>query len=463
MSALSSAWNFISPFLNFFSGKAPKEQVKITENQAALKIQRWYRSKQDEKKHELTKSNPLNLKAAQGVLFELDASKDKKKNLEFYNKQWNLVKEYATTLHPTHYVFTHSSSLSHGLFVDMATHLDLSISNPAFSRRWNLMKKMRPRGVAPNLFKNTEEYFKSEMCKKIQSGQEDDGYPNNAHLLSCDAYLDNDDIFESSFYFFKENTNCFKPDLKFSLEFFKKYIKNENLSKFAAKEFHSLLSSKSLSKKIPGRVYVIAIEKAHLQDKTKRYVFRAHPFGKVCSCNGSGENQGDFIKKLEEHQKGDLKKLCPLRDENGAITEFNPQYRILTGSLDKDPTRIVSSFDCLSSEIEREIKPNFWRIAQALKSCQRIEGLLLDTPKEQIVFALLRIHLDLSKYYSVSSTNRICKTELKIDPSSNDLYLKGLKEILRSKKEVFLEHKAYIEKHLSNEHLKFLTECGALI
>lgn len=463
MSVLRSAWNYISPYFNFFATKATSDQVTMTENQAALKIQRWYRLRQDEKKSELTKNNPLNLKAAQGVLFEIDACKDKKKISEFYDKQWDLVQKYAASLHPTHYVFAHSSSLSHGLFVDMATHLDVSISNPAFSRRWNLMKKMRPRGVAPNLFKNTEEYFKSDMCKKIQSGIEDDGYPNNAHLLSCDGYLKNDDIFESSFYFFKENTNCFKPDLKFSLEFFKKYIKNESLSEFASKEFHSLLSSKSLSKKIPGRVYVIAVEKSHLQDKTKRYVFRAHPFGKVCSCNGSGVSQEDFIKKLEQHQKGDLQTLCPVRHENGGIIEFNPQYRILTGSLDKDPTRIVSSFDCLSTEVEREIKPNFWRIAQVVKSCQRIEGLTLDTPKEQIVFALLRIHLDLSKYYSVSSTNRICRTELKIDQSLKDLYLKGLKEILRSKKEVFLEHKGYIEKHLSKEQLKFLTECGALI
>ena len=108
-------------------------------------------------------------------------------------------------------------------------------------------------------------------------------------------------IIERATDFFKQNGNIFNVDERFVKAFFKNYIKDSNIRTFAEQQYvqvtKKLLSSTTIGQ---GRVYLIAIPKKTLEDPNTCYVWRAHPFGPVCTCSHGSSKKGheQFIEIL---------------------------------------------------------------------------------------------------------------------------------------------------------------------
>ncbi|MEI8301562.1 MAG: DUF4116 domain-containing protein [Chlamydiota bacterium] len=377
---------------------------EISSSEAAIKIQRWLRSK-------LTRTHMNNTM----TVF--------KESHEDPEAAWKVLKIFADSLHGKYYVFAHSSSLEHGYLVDMATHLDPSIPHPGFSSRWDSTRNMRPQGVAPVLFQNISRYLESDLCKDINEKRADDGYPNNAHILSCDGFLDNEGYMESAYHFFQDNSSAFTANKEFIDSFFQKYIQNPAICMFAVTAWLKGAKEYKLSKNL-GRAYLIAIEKTTLQNEGTNYVWRSHAFGCVCNCIVGNESEHEkFIKTLEAHQDNRCIVMCP--------NHAHPQYRILTGNLEKDLTKKIFTFEALSDKT-KPYQEFYWHLAHVIKQCQRLESITINTPQEELLSILLRIRFTLNP--------------LKF--SSDTLYQIGLETILSSKKEIFLKHSDYLTKKL---------------
>ena len=394
----------------------------LTQAQAATKIQSWFRNKlvatdstlvkQAKSVMRLSKINPYNSYG--------DSAQEPSPAV-----RWEKLKKFATLLEKDHYVFAHSSSFAHSFFVDLRTHLSSKILFPTYSSRWNTHRNFRSKNT-PMPFKNITEYFKSNLCYRINAGSTTDDH--NQHLiLSCDGDLDNKQSHESAYHFFKQNSNISHAS-HLTDSFFKEHIQNADIRNFAMAYKRTIDASSPTT--TSGRVYLIAIPKKTLQDQKTCYVWRSHAYGKVCNHSSFWSiltfkaPHKEFIDVLDKHQKG-----------NTIFQMCQDQYRILAPNLDRDLTKKVFALDSLTESQEKTYKDSFWKLAILLKQVQRLESISSKTSKEDLVSILLRTRFDV-KHLAYTT------------PEMQKTYVKGISNILNSKKNLLMTHATYLQKNL---------------
>lgn len=346
------------------------------------------------------------------------------------DSQWEKVEAFAKKLKKDHYVFAHSSSYVDSLITGLQTHLDPSTLFPAFSSRWATQRKFRSH-FTPINYENTEKYFHSDLRKDIDRRIKNDHFPNNAQMLSCDAYLKNRQSAESAYFYFMNNQNF--NNLNFP-QFLKDYIKNPSICDFANTTYLKLRSLFNSTIIGQGRIYLIAIPKETLENEKTCYVWRSHPLGVVCSCYNTEthpQSHKGFIEVLKKHQDDVDEKIC----------KAYSQYRILAPNLDRDPTKQIFVLDSLTPCQETVFQVHFWDFATLLKQCQRLESISENTSKELLLSILLRTRFNID-----DSTFPI--SEKSYHKKGLTSYEKGLQEILKSKKAILKKHRKYLIEHL---------------
>lgn len=479
---ISFHFKLCEKILSLFKSKVPKHisnpapiskkphkvsrKLTPTESQAATKIQRWYRNK-------LVALDPALIKEAKNIMRVSENNSFKSYFKSCFtasdaDARWEKLQKFTTTssLTKDHYVFAHSSSFSHAVLTDMRTYLDSPILFPATSSRWDTYRKFRS-SKAPLTFKNVAHYFKSNLCKDINSGKTTDD--KNRHLIiSCDSYLGNKGQTESANYFFKSNSSWFSANSTFINSLFKEHIKNKDILSFAtSQDFNEVNTWRG-----QGRVYLIAIPKQTVAKQDSCYVWRSHAYGKVCPLYGKQPPSSDkeikeyhknFTEVLEKHQKGiSATPHCHLPAYFAAHT--HAQYRILADNLNVDLTAKVLALDSLNTTQEKNHKEFFWQLATLLKQCKRLESISKDTPKEDLVSILLRTrfninHLKKHKNYFQRFLEFLFEL-FKLFPSKETLYTRGIASILNEKKDFLLQHSAYLQANLPPSTLKELNKIG---
>ena len=348
-------------------------------------------------------------------------------NSELLNAQWMQVKSLAQELISTHYVFLHACDHSNAISQDLMTYLNPTIAFPGFSSSWNERKTLRAPSVKKK-FQNIQQYRESDIAKSINNccDYTVSDHTYSADLLSCDAYFDNQEDGESAHSIFGSSMNI-RNGSNFYQKILKDYFKNRKIQEFAK------WNISSINQPFFRRVLVIAIAKTTLQNASTNYVFKSHPYGKMCTHFGASHLE--FLNELEKNNLGHGTP-CENDDENN-----EPQYRILTGNLEEDSTKKIFTLDSFVIKNKEQHDEQFWPLALLLKQCQRLESLTTETPKELVLSILLRTRLTLPEdnFY---------------DDEEN--YLEGIVEILNSKKHIFAKHKEYLTENLPEPLLQDL-------
>jgi hypothetical protein len=232
------------------------------------------------------------------------------------------------------------------------------------------------------VYTNTTDYLQSMVAKSINAGLASDNM-HNEMILSCDAIAENSESYESSQHFFKSNESIAVHKTKaydFDLRFISGFIKDKDLQKYATELFQKTREdTESLS--TFGVIRVIAIAKPILEQPRTNYVWRAHPFGKLCRCVHTKGAFGhkEFVATLQKHQHGE-KTYC----ETGRF----PQYRILAANLDNDSSKLVFVMDCLTADEKKQYKKAFGELFVQLKKLIKLEHLQEVTSELELQEAL---------------------------------------------------------------------------
>jgi hypothetical protein len=264
-----------------------------------------------------------------------------------------------------------------------------------------------------------------------------------------------------------------------------------------------------------GRVYLIAIPKTEVENPNSCYIWRSHAYGRVCPHPRPGsvspktpqqlqEYHDTFIEILGAHQKDNPIHACP--------DGIPPQYRMLSYNLDRDPLKRVITIDPpLSAELEKQRQVFVWKLGLLLKQVKRLESITKETSSEDLTSSLLRTRFSLETFFAEGNFNPKAKApkpatmpalpqpaEAKKNPSffkkcldriiafvqsifsfftkkvsptpitppsiltqqaagaNEPLYIKGIQDILKSKKDILLSHQQHLRKYLPTSTLEEL-------
>lgn len=212
--------------------------------------------------------------------------------------------------------------------------------------------------------------------------------------------------------------------------FLQSFIKNEHLLQYAT---HLFSVARNELKQLPGygMIRVIAIKKATITDQKTNYVWRSHAFGVLCKCQHTKRKYGhdEFIATLEDHQKDNYK---PCNTKNKPL----PQYRILASNLDRDPTKMIFTMDCLDKNEKERFRQIYSKLKVQLLALVRLESLDQCAHVRELADVLKLI--DFSNF---SST-----------------YRAGYQTILRQNVQIINSHSEALEQALSRSHYSHMME-----
>ncbi len=351
---------------------------------------------------------------------------------------WDRTKTlYNSLFKEGYYVFLHAHSYPISLHLELASsfqaqHLsrDFIAHKPLESQR-----KFRAPGIA-KFFENTTTYLKSYLAKSINSGWSMDDHHRET-ILSCDAIPDNDAAYESTQHFFKSNRSIVDTKSstgmtyqKFDSQFIASFISNRFLQNHAVDLF-SIARNKLSGVADYGMIRVIAIAKQTLKNPETNYVWRSHPFGRLCTCKHTHGKFGhnEFIATLENHQKGNYKRC--------SATGHIPQYRILTANLDRDTTKQVYTMDCLNEKERQQYNAIFKSLKTPLSNIVRLEHIHESKTVAEMAATIASIDLD----------------------ESSPNYKRGIAEILKANSALLKHHLNELQAALPRRHFQYLNHC----
>lgn len=291
---------------------------------------------------------------------------------------WARTKALYNELHARGFnVFIHAHSYPITLHHELASHFqsmhqskEFKAHKPEESRR-----RLRAPGVAQH-FANTAAYLQSLLAKFINSGWSmDDNHRET--IISCDAIPANDEAYESAQHFFKSNRSIVDTASStgmttkaFDSAFINRYLQNSSLRQYATSLF-AKARTQLAGVADYGMIRVIAIKKETVEDAKTSYAWRSHAFGRLCTCRHTPNKYGhdEFVHTLREHQQGKYKR-CVV---NGVPAM--PQYRLLASNLDKDPTKMIFTMDCLNTQERGRYRQIFSELEKPLSHLIRLERL----------------------------------------------------------------------------------------
>ena len=367
----------------------------------------------------------------------------KKKSIDLTNgARGQIIWQEATTLGSElkkegYYVFYHAHSYPITMHLELTSSFQaeqLSVASKAQKPK-ELRRKFRAPAVG-ELFDNTTEYLKSSIAYRINHGLAmDDNYRET--ILSCDAIEDNDQAYESCQHFFKSNksivdtkTSTGKSSAFFDRSFIKNHLLNDDFQEYSV-ELFSKAREKLAHFPGYGMIRIIAIAKKTLENPLTNYVWRAHAFGLLCTCQHTPRKFGhaEFVATLNKHQAGQ-KTRC---SSSGSPY---PQYRILVKNLDKDPTKQIYTMDCFSKEERQKYNEIYEALRVSIVRMHRLETLSESRSYEALLTALMGI-----------------------DPTVQALEYKiGLRRELMKNKELISHYLDRLRKDLPGEKASFLHE-----
>lgn len=371
---------------------------------------------------------------------------------EILEAKWDSLIEFATQLQDMgYYTFAHAASFDTSLLIELQTYLQEGRIDPAISSDWNRFKTFRDKGQQRPAYENIEDYFRSDLCQEINDPESGvvDGWPNNQWLLSCDGYLGNKDRHESAYSLYSSNHNFSDPQRLFGDFLDSKFHDCWQVKAFGIKAFKKLLEQARFGAENPltsgqGKVYLLSMPKEVLEEESTSYVYRSHPFGRVCECIEPDHEA--FLDHLDRDQE-----LDPLK----CVQDLNPQYRMLIENFDHDDSKLVFSFSGLTKEQQAMYKEQFfWPLAYILKQLKLFANMDDISSQQDLEKVLSALPLDLSSWSS-RCTNKILKEY--IEKTLEPLYLLAIHQLVHDKHEILLKKASTLDPH-SQKILRTLFE-----
>ncbi len=260
-----------------------------------------------------------------------------------------------------YYVFTHGQTLNIAVYSDLFTGVWFERYAPAdfpnrFYRMWRMPGTTHPVTTL------------KELKGSSLSGVSDNAATHS--FLSVDARLTRRGSCESALYFFAHSTNIATRDggARFHRERRAEFLRLMDLESEPMEEaLGSLVGELSrwiIGKQKPGRISLIAVPKARLQQELNCFVYRSHPFGAPCTCIGKKHNS--FIRELERDQA--MKGV--------ECQSSSPQYRMLVHGLEADLSVRTIPFDSMTHVDQAEYQRRVDQILSLLSLAKGLEGLL---------------------------------------------------------------------------------------
>ncbi len=351
---------------------------------------------------------------------------------------WDKTKAlYQALQNEGYYVFLHAHSYPIALHLELASHLARDHQSEEFKAQkpHESARKFRAPGVG-QLFANTKEYLRSHIADAINAGYSmDDNHRDT--IISCDAIPENNESYESAQHFFKSNRSIVDTHSStgmtfkaFDAQFIRTYIQNYHLQQYVIELFAKAREGLSGIADY-GMIRIIAIAKETLQNENTNYMWRSHPFGRLCKCRHSVHKFGhsEFVETLKDHQAGSYK-LCT----KDAFFR-TPQYRILARNIDKDITKQVFTMDCLNNDERTNYNIIFESLLRPLSNIQTLQTIPHAKSVEELAEKLRCIDLK---------------------ETSNE-YKTGIHTLLRSHRHIFENEKHALSQLLSVELYSFIT------
>lgn len=239
------------------------------------------------------------------------------------------VRELKEHYKATHYVFTHGQGKGLAVINECMQRL---LENFTPSLHDPLLMPFRlPHSV--DVTENVTEFFKKYPNIETDAFNDDALNRITGELLSVDPYWLNTEIYESALHFFATGTNINmggNPNIGEDIfrNIFINYLEDNYLCDMVAKKAAGIAADHGKANKM-GSLWAICIPKSVVMDPSKNMAYRAHAFGRKCTCH----SPTDDIKVLERLQKDEAVQCYGWT---------NPQYRLLTARL--VPERGVRSF-----------------------------------------------------------------------------------------------------------------------
>lgn len=144
----------------------------------------------------------------------------------------------------------------------------------------------------------------------------------------------------------------------------KKYIDNKDLVHKFTDRVCTIASWKQRAATL-GALYLIAIPREFVEDKSKNFVYRSHPRGRYCYCHA-----------MDSHESM----------TNGTMAEcrfgFNRQYRILTSRLTEEPDVKVHRLTTIPKNTRVAYRELIHRTGLEIALCQNLEKVIRNPSKE---------------------------------------------------------------------------------
>lgn len=216
-----------------------------------------------------------------------------------------------------YYVFTHGQCMQNAFFTDIFTRhwLEQTGHEFPFHAMWRAPEKALK-------WRNVREFFASEYAGQT------DNYINHS-IISVDGLLSRNHLSESALSFFSYNSNIQRYAKKSD---FLDIFGVQNISSKERVSFEESIDFNNRLFFMHGRMNLIAIPKALIDNEDTCFVYRSHSFGHVCSC--TKQNHESFLNHLRLNQQG--------------VTTCSPQYRILAFPLDLHKDVMTFTFDNFS-------------------------------------------------------------------------------------------------------------------
>lgn len=191
-------------------------------------------------------------------------------------------------------------------------------------------------------------------------------------IMSVDGDFYNENRGESAYYYAKNNLNVLTNTegvtafRRIAYRIVGSYVQDQNLASKLAERIVTIGSHKQVESSI-GALYLIAIPKEVVEDPSRNFVYRSHPYGHPCHCHSSHD--------IDSHESL----------TNGTMPYCNNnyrQYRILTARLIEEPGVKVHRFTAIPRDIRVAYRELIHRTGLEIALCQNLEKVTTNPSKE---------------------------------------------------------------------------------
>lgn len=331
----------------------------------------------------------------------------------------------ANVLKDTHYLFLHSVdrriSILHQLLTSVKSARPSSVycGQTAVSLQYS---------ASPPANANAEAYLSN--CDMLKEELDDTVKREMADLVSVNSYLFDATLGESALYFFSGPSNVSNfghqswptdPTGKKCWRLIRDVTQAPSLRVWWNRQLNLLRPVTELSK-VGNSLYLIAVPKQTLDDPERGYAYLSHSLGEPCSCGGTPKE--DRFKAVTQDYNGANQCKPPQYRcvDNLESAPFGyTQHRLLRTNLERDPGKLIFTFaadEASAKEQKAKVRP----LQRAMQDIVRLESIGSNLSARTIESILLRLDLD----------------------REDELYQKGIREILYHKRQVLEQYQEYL-------------------